>query len=72
MKRLVLKPEGWPCSLQECPPGYFAAEDGEGMGFKNEYTKDGKPEAFNEAGEYWCSTGDVQPLVAEWEEYEPF
>lgn len=35
MKRLVLEPEGWPCTLRGCPPGFFV--HGETVGLKTEY-----------------------------------
>ena len=65
MKQLVLKPNGWPCTLEECPPGIFVC--GENIGFKSEYSND-KTEAFCESGEYFCAGDDkiVQPVTAEW------
>lgn len=36
MKRLVVVPAGWPCTLAECPPGLFLFE-GKHLGFKTEY-----------------------------------
>lgn len=57
-KRII--PKGWPCSLDECPPGVFA-KDGS-LGFKTEYrdTHIG-PEAYClESGEcWWGGTSDV-------------
>jgi len=35
MKRLVIRPEGWPCKLGECPPGLFL--HGDGLCFKTDY-----------------------------------
>lgn len=73
MRRLIIKPEGWPCVLQECPPGFFMFEDS--LCFKSEYGDD----QFNEAGEiFWGRKEDkeerakvvVQPCVYAWEEYE--
>ena len=26
MKKLIVKPGGWPCPLKECPPGLFTFE----------------------------------------------
>jgi hypothetical protein len=26
MRRLIIEPEGWPCTLDECPPGLFMYE----------------------------------------------
>lgn len=36
MKRLVLEPEGWPCTLRECRPGFFVF-DGTELCLKTEY-----------------------------------
>jgi len=78
MKRLVLIPLEWPCTISECPPGYFLYNvDSEHiLGFKSEYAKliDGETicDAFNEAGEYMEDRVSmiVQPVEAKWEEYE--
>lgn len=35
MKQLILVPEGWPCTLRECPPGNFVLNDQ--LCFKTEY-----------------------------------
>jgi hypothetical protein len=35
VKRLTLEPVGWPCTLQECPPGLFL--HGNEVCFKTEY-----------------------------------
>lgn len=72
MKRLVLVPNGWPCSLNECPSGALIVDNT--LAFKSEYrTNEGKIEAYNEAGEFLCVGSDalVQPVNAIWEEYEP-
>ena len=67
MKKLVLVPVGWPCSLEECPPGAFLFAE-EHVGFKSEYRRsDGKPEAFNEAGEAYHGDGPVWSLKPTWE-----
>ena len=87
MKRLVIKPDGWPCILAECPPGHFVTVDHFKMlCFKSEYREtiggeEFQVEAFNEAGEvFWGEAENtaalrrgtmVQPVIAEWEEYEP-
>lgn len=70
MKRLVLVPAGWPCSLHECPPGFFLHENT--VCFKTEYErmetdgpvdvpgdkirwKMGKgTDAYNSVGEHFC------------------
>lgn len=70
MKRLELKPDGFPCKLIECPPGLFLC--GNDVGLKTKYKSD---EAFCESGEsFWGDAnkggkaGDtiVQPLISEW------
>jgi hypothetical protein len=71
MKRLVLEPQGWPCTLEECPPGLFLHRDS--VGFKTEYRamesvgptnvpgdevrwRAGRhPDAYCESGEYLCT-----------------
>ena len=70
-----LIPHGWPCSIEECPPGYFAwiyGDDHTCIGFKSEYSRDeGDKDVFNEAGEYLTldsPTDEVQPLEVSWEE----
>lgn len=79
MKRLVIKPDGWICTFEECRPGHFLTE-GDYLCFKSEYKSDhDKADAYNEAGEYfWGGTTTtkernqlkVQPVTPEWEEYE--
>lgn len=74
MRKLELKPDGWPCKLKECPPGLFLC--GETVGLKSEYkSENGNSEAFCDSGEaFWGDanrggTADdtiVQPLIAEW------
>lgn len=74
MKRLELKPDGFPCKLSECPPGLFLC--GETVGLKPEYaTKEGKSEAYCESGEYFWGDANnggtangtmVQPLSSYW------
>lgn len=69
MKKLIAKPNGWPCTLEECPPGLFVYEDE--ICFKSEYINEiGKIEAFCESGEYFCKEANitVQPVIVEWEE----
>ncbi len=70
MKRLIIKPNGWPCTLLECPPGLFIYEDR--IGLKSEYrTENGSIKAYcGSSGEYFCGKEDiiVQPVIAEWEE----
>lgn len=74
MKKLVLNPNGWPCTLDECPTGLFVFNHSVCM--KTEYkTNNSELEAFNEAGEFfWGGTEScvarekliVQPVIAEW------
>ena len=78
----TLIPQGWLCSLDECPPGLFTfvfGDDHNCIGFKSEYKrvialgahqKPVEAEAFNEAGEYLTleSYAQVQPLIVNWEE----
>ncbi len=78
MKRLVLKPHGWPCCLVKCPPGLFLS--GESVGLKSEYREsNGQIEAYNECGEFFWGGAKteaerraliVQPLEYEWEDVE--
>ena len=52
MKRYVIKPDGWPCTLAACPPGPFVWQDS--LCFKSEYrTPEGKIEAFCDSGEFF-------------------
>lgn len=53
MRRIMsIEPEGWPCTLAECPPGLF--EYNGSIGFKSEYlNSEGNIEAFNSAGEFF-------------------
>ena len=79
MKRLVIKPDGWPCLFNECPPGLFIqgkilgikGTDG-WMGVCGNHDITGLS-ADNGQG-LICGTYpeqiEVQPVVAEWEEYE--
>lgn len=77
MKRLVLEPSGWQCTLEECPAGLFVYENT--VGFKSEYRTNGIIEVFCDSGEvFWGGVNStkerdkliVQPVVTEWEEYE--
>jgi len=84
MKRLVLIPNGWPCRLDECPPGLFVK--GETVALKTEYGRIGEgagplprwTDAYVGASgeQFWggAHTNEdreclmVQPVVAEWRE----
>lgn len=48
MKRLEIRPDGWPVKLKDCPPGFFIYEGQ--LCFKSEYEES---EVFNSAGEYF-------------------
>lgn len=55
MKCMTLKPDGWTCTLAECPPGFFVFQDD--LYLKTEYSAtlnsvEGEPEAY-------CSSGEV-------------
>jgi hypothetical protein len=72
-KILTLVPEGWPCGLSDCPPGFFLF-DNEAC-FKSEYGDD----AYCDSGEiFWGGAPNrvsrdnliVQPLIAKWEVIE--
>ena len=65
---LVMKPYGWQCKLEECEPGFFVV-DGR-LCFKSEYSVNGKPEAYNSAGEAYHGDPEalVTPVIYEWEE----
>ncbi len=65
MKRLVVHPEGWPCSYAECRPGLFL--HGNMIGLKSEYGGEG----YCDSGEAFAKVdGDVQPVTYVWEFYE--
>lgn len=73
MKRLIINPDGWPCKFGELRPGFFTFNDG--LFLKSEYGTD----AYCDSGEmFWGGVSNptdrndlrVQPVVAEWEEYE--
>jgi hypothetical protein len=49
MKRLEIRPDGWPVKLKDCPAGFFTYEGQ--LCFKTEYGE--KPEVYNSAGEYF-------------------
>jgi len=73
MNSLVIKPEGWECNIEECPPGFFVYK-GE-LCLKTEY---GDCEAYCCSGEKFVGEGGgrettrnkliVQPCIAVWEE----
>lgn len=82
MKELKIWPKGWPCTLEECPPGFFLFRDS--LCLKSEYhttTQSGESnaDAYCESGEYFwggvSATKDrnaliVQPVEAIWQEIQ--
>ena len=70
MKRLILKPSGFPCSYAEARPGHILVDNQ--LCFKSEYhQEDGRPEGYASSGEFLCidCTHAVQPVEYTWEEY---
>lgn len=76
MRRLVIVPEGWPCTLAECRPGHFLWQDS--LCFKDEYGAELGGQ-YTESGEiFWGGAPNavaraafmVQPVSPVWEEYE--
>jgi len=71
MKQLKIVPDGWLCTLGQCPPGLFVFQNC--LGFKSEY---GQDEMYVvESGEaFWGGTNTkekrlslpVQPCKTEW------
>ena len=69
MIKLIMKPGGWPCTVDECEPGVFVAQ--KQLCFKSEYHRDGgEAEAFNSAGEAYHGDPDglVTPVEPIWED----
>jgi hypothetical protein len=71
MKHLIILPEGWRCSLEDCPPGFFVTPDGS-LCLKTEYRNEaGDMQVYNGAGEsYHGPKEDVQPVKAIWDYIE--
>ncbi len=73
-KRLIMVPDGWPCTLEDCPPGIFTVADM--VFFKSEYKTELKDnsyriDAFNLSGEYLSlefmdKIKEVQPVICSW------
>lgn len=60
----IIKPNGWPVVIEDCPPGHFIYEGQ--LCFKSEYNT---CEVFNSAGEYFMPREVmVQPVDYEWTE----
>ena len=66
MTKLLIVPDGWPCTLEECPPGPFVTLDNPNLlCFKSEYSQPPAhkyPMALNSAGEFFSGEGRVQPV----------
>lgn len=71
-QELIILPNGFPCSLGECEPGFFIHENN--LCFKDEYRG-----AYCDTGEaFWAGTDNekdrdkiiVQPVVYEWRLFE--
>ena len=75
VRQLVIKPDGWPCTLAECPPGLFIfdAADYQTLGFKSEYGVD-NPYIIDGGEVFWGGVNTkeargklpVQPCQAVW------
>lgn len=78
MKRLILEPNGWECTLGECLAGLFVFDDS--ICFKTEYrTENGDMEVYCESGEVFIGSSNskeerdnliVQPVVVHWDYYD--
>lgn len=76
MKKLIVTPSDWPCTLADCPPGLFTYA--ESLCVKTTYTENYHVEAYlAESGEaFWGGEADhairekliVQPCHCEWVE----
>lgn len=74
MRRLVMIPDGWPCRLYECRPGFFVS--GDALCFKDQYGSEGG--SYCETGEFFWGGASfeerdkliVQPVNSVWEEVE--
>ena len=78
MIEMIIVPDGWPCTLEACRPGFFVFDNR--LCFKSEYTNDnGHLEAFCESGEaFWGGAKThqerdalrVHPVIYKWQEVE--
>ncbi|MCG7507038.1 hypothetical protein [Mesorhizobium retamae] len=66
MKRLLMEPDGWPCTYEECRPGFFVL--GGDVLLKSEYGSQG----YCSSGEAFAGSHElvVQPVTAVWQEFE--
>ena len=70
-KLLMMEPEGYPCTIADCPPGFFLS--GDELCLKTEYSnRDKQTEAYCGSGEYFCAKDSkiVQPVIYIWKEEE--
>ena len=76
-KQVSIVPEGWPCTLGDCPPGHFMS--GDELCFKSEYRSNGQIEVYCSSGEaFWGGVSGhdarealiVQPVIVTLEEVE--
>lgn len=74
--KMIINPEGWPCKLKDCPPGFFVWEGN--LCFKTEYkametvgptnvpgsdvrwVAGNRIDAYNKAGEHFCRGEDIE------------
>lgn len=64
MKRFVIKPENWSCTLAECPAGFFMFNDQ--LCLKTEYVGCGPQGVYGASGEvFWggAKTGAIRQKV---------
>jgi hypothetical protein len=62
MKQINVIPQGFPCTIEECPVGLFLS--GDELVVKTEYRSNNRPDAYIvSSGEYYCGSGLVQPCI---------
>lgn len=66
MKHLLMEPDGWSCTYDECRPGFFVLRGD--LFLKSEYGSEG----YCSSGESFAGDRDstVQPVNPVWQEYE--
>jgi hypothetical protein len=63
MKKLIIEPNGWQCTLEECPMGHFVYQNE--LCFKTDHNSNTR--AYNPKGDNFRRTDImVQPVVAKW------
>jgi hypothetical protein len=73
MKKILIIPHGWPCTLNECPPGHFMIDDELCFKAVHVTAMGGCPVAYFSTGGGYMKDPDelVQPVVVEsWEDGE--